>query len=50
MAADILDGKGKPETMPVQDPKDLTVIINKTNAEILGITIPEEYKDAVLVD
>lgn len=50
MAADILDGKGKPETMPVQDPKDLTVIINKTNAEILGIQIPEEYKDAVLVD
>ncbi len=50
MAADILDGKGKPETMPVQDPADLTVIINKKNAEILGIKIPDVYKDAVLVE
>lgn len=50
MVADILEGKGKPETMPVQDPADLTVIINKTNAGILGIQIPEQYKDAVLVD
>ena len=50
MTADILEGKGKPETMPVQDPADLTVIINKTNAAILGIEIPEAYKDAVLVD
>ena len=50
MAADILEGKGKPETMPVQDPADLTVIINKTNADILGIQIPDAYKDAVLVD
>lgn len=43
MAADILDGKGRPETMPVQDPADLTVIINRRNAEILGLAIPEEY-------
>lgn len=49
MAADILDGKGKPETMPVQDPKDLTVIINKKSAEALGIQIPAEYKDATIV-
>lgn len=50
MAADILEGKGKPQDMPVQDPADLTVIINKTNASILGIEIPEEYKNAVFVD
>ncbi len=50
MAADILDGKGKPETMPVQDPKDLTVIINKKSADALGIKIPDEYKDATIVD
>lgn len=50
MAADILEGKGKSQDMPVQDPADLTVIINKTNASILGIEIPEEYKNAVFVD
>lgn len=50
MAADILDGKGKPETMPVQDPKDLTVIINKKSADALGIQIPAEYKDATIVE
>lgn len=50
MAADILDGKGKPETMPVQDPADLTVIINKKNAQILGIQIPDVYKDATFVE
>lgn len=49
MAADILDGKSKPETMPVQDPKDLTVMINKKNAEFLGLSIPDVYKDAELV-
>lgn len=50
MIADILEGKGQPQDMPVQDPDELTVIINKTNAEILGIAIPEQYKDAVLVE
>ena len=49
MAADILDGKSKPETMPVQDPKDLTVMINQKNAALLGLSIPEAYKDAELV-
>lgn len=49
MAADILDGKSKPETMPVQDPKDLIVMINKKNAELLGLSIPDAYKDAELV-
>lgn len=49
MAADILDGKSKPETMPVQDPKDLTVMINKKNADLLGLSIPDVYKDAELV-
>ena len=49
MAADILDGKSKPETMPVQDPKDLTVMINKKNAKLLGLSIPDVYKDAELI-
>ncbi len=50
MAADILEGKGQPQDMPVQDPDELTVIINKSNADILGIAIPEQYKDAVFVE
>ncbi len=42
LAADILDGKAKPETSPIQHQKDYTIVINKQDAEILGIQIPEE--------
>lgn len=42
MAADILDGKIKPETAPIQHQKEYTIMINKKDAEILGIRIPEE--------
>ena len=50
MAAQILDGKIKPEEAPVEDPEVYEVIINKKNAEILGIKIPDEYKNATMVD
>lgn len=50
MAAQILDGKIKPEETPVEDPEVYEVIINKKNAEILGIKIPDEYKNATMVD
>lgn len=42
LAADILDGKVKPETSPIQHQKDYTIVINKQDADILGLTIPEE--------
>ena len=42
LAADILDGKVKPEASPIQHQKDYTIVINKQDAEILGLTIPEE--------
>jgi len=42
MAADILDGKIKPETAPIQHQKEYTIVINKKDAEILGIKIPDE--------
>lgn len=42
LAADILDSKVKPETSPIQHQKDYTIVINKQDAEILGIQIPEE--------
>ncbi|MEE3452724.1 ABC transporter substrate-binding protein [Dialister sp.] len=42
MAADILDGKIKPETAPIQHQKEYTIVINKKDAEILGIQIPDE--------
>lgn len=42
LAADILDGKVKPETSLIQHQKDYTIVINKQDAEILGIQIPEE--------
>lgn len=50
MAADILAGKSKPESMPIQSLKEMSLTINETNAKLLGITIPEDLlKDAALV-
>ncbi len=50
MAADILAGKAKPESMPIQSLKEMSLTINETNAKLLGITIPEDLlKDAALV-
>ncbi|BDR59495.1 ABC transporter substrate-binding protein [Xylocopilactobacillus apicola] len=37
MAAKILDGKAKPATMPVEDPKSLNLYVNKDMAKALGI-------------
>ena len=42
LAADILDGKVKPESAPIQHQKEFTTVINKQDAEILGIRIPED--------
>lgn len=42
MAAKILKGEAKPETMPIETQKDLIVVINQKSAEALGITIPED--------
>ena len=51
MAADILDGKSKPATMPIEMAKDLKVTINKKSAAALGITIPEDVlTDADVVE
>lgn len=41
MGADILEGKGKPETMPIQYQTEFTAVVNPTVAKQLGITIPE---------
>lgn len=50
MAAKILKGEAKPETMAIETQKDLEVIINKKDAETLGIKIPDEIlKKAKLV-
>lgn len=51
MAADILDGKAKPEDMPIELAKDLKVTVNKKHADLLGITIPDDIlKDADIVE
>ncbi len=42
LAADILDGKVKPETAAIQHQKEYTIVINKKDADILGIQIPED--------
>ena len=51
MAADILEGKAKPESMPVEMAKDLKVTVNVKDAKALGITIPDDVlKDADVVE
>lgn len=51
MAADILEGKAQPATMPIQYAKNLKAVFNKKNAEALGITIPDELlKDAEIAE
>ncbi len=50
MAADILEGKSKPQDMPVQTAATLSVVVNKDAADAMGITIPEDVmKDAKVV-
>lgn len=49
MAADILEGKAKPASMPVQMAKDLQVTINSKNAAALGIVIPKDVLDGAEV-
>ena len=53
MAADILEGKSKPADMPIETAKsaDLKIIVNKKNAQTLGVTIPEDIlKSAEIVE
>ena len=51
MAADILEGKAKPATMPIQFAKVLKAMVNKADAAKLGITLPEDVlKDAEVVE
>lgn len=45
MTADILLGKSKPATTPIYTFKTGDVIINETQAEKLGISIPKELKE-----
>ncbi len=46
LAADILDGKVKPENAPIQHQKEYTTVINKKSVEILGIQLPETIAKA----
>lgn len=42
MAADILEGRAKPESMPIQFAENLKAVVNKANAAELGIVLPED--------
>lgn len=51
MAADVLDGKSKPQDMPVKILEDRDIYVNKDTLEKLNLEIPEQLKDKVtLVD
>lgn len=45
MVAAILDGTAEPATTPIYTFSDGETIINETQAQLLGITIPEKLKD-----
>lgn len=42
MAAEILSGKAKPQTMPIQTQKDFKIVVNEAAAKRNGITIPQD--------
>ncbi len=51
MAIEVLEGKGKPATMPIQTlTHDSTIVINTRTAKLLGLTIPKKYASATLYD
>ena len=49
MAADILEGKAKPSDMKIETARDLMVVINKKNAEKIGLTIPADVLSGATV-
>ena len=49
MAADILEGKAKPSDMKIETAHDLVVVINKKNAEKIGLTIPADVLSGATV-
>ena len=49
MAADILAGKAKPSEMKIETAHDLVVVINKKNAEKIGLTIPADVLNGATI-
>ena len=49
MAADILEGKAKPADMKIETAHDLVVVINKKNAEKIGLTIPADVLNGATI-
>lgn len=49
MAADILEGKTKPADMMIETARDLTVVINKKNADKIGLTIPADVLNGATI-
>ncbi len=50
MGADILEGKSKPQDMPIRHQSEFKAKVNATAAKELGITIPESLKGAEIVN
>ncbi|MBQ2995437.1 MAG: sugar ABC transporter substrate-binding protein, partial [Peptococcaceae bacterium] len=47
MAVKILNGEAEPATMPIEfaNEDELTLVINKGEAELIGLDIPQELLD-----
>lgn len=48
MAADILEGKGSPENMPIQHQKEFKTLLNETSVKNLGINVPSDLKAEIV--
>lgn len=44
MGADILDGKARPESMPIERQKEFKALVNEKTAGEIGLAIPESVK------
>ena len=42
MGAQILKGEAKPETMPIETQTELVPVLNRAQAELLGVTVPTD--------
>ena len=49
MAADILEGKRKPADMKIETAHDLMLMINKKNAEKIGLTVPDDVLQGAVI-
>lgn len=49
MGLRIINGEGKPETMPIESQKETELVINEDAAKAMGVTIPDELREKATI-